>query len=179
MTDRARVLFMGTPDFAAPILRALLETPAVFDVVGLVSQPDRPAGRGRKLAPTPTKQVALEFDVPVFQPTKVKTDETRELLAQTQPDIAVVAAYGRILPLGLLELPRMGCVNVHASLLPRHRGASPITHAILDGDSDAGVCLMRMDEGLDTGPVYARRSIPIAPNDTTATLSDKLADLGA
>lgn len=179
MTDCPRVLFMGTPDFAAPIFRALIEATSQFDVVGLVSQPDRPSGRGRKLAPTPTKVVALEHDIPVFQPTKVKTEETRAMLASVEPDVAVVAAYGRILPPQLLTLPVHGCVNVHASLLPRHRGASPIAHAILAGDESAGVCLMQMDEGMDTGPVYARKSIPIAPDDTTLTLSEKLAGLGA
>lgn len=170
---------MGTPEFAAPIFKALLDADDVFNVVGLVSQPDRPAGRGRKLAPTPTKSVALDYDVPVFQPTKVKTEATRELLASVQPDVAVVAAYGRILPPQLLHLPRHGCVNVHASLLPKHRGASPINHAILAGDTETGVCLMQMDEGLDTGPVYARKRIAIAADDTTSTLSNKLAGLGA
>ncbi len=179
MTDRPRVLFMGTPEFAAPILQALIDARDSFDVVGLVSQPDRPAGRGRKLSPTSTKRVALVHDIPVFQPTKVKTEETRDVLAALEPEVAVVAAYGRILPPQLLSLPRKGCVNVHASLLPKHRGASPINHAILAGDDVAGVCLMQMDEGLDTGPVYACRSVPVASDDTTLTLSAKLAALGA
>ncbi|MEM6731100.1 MAG: methionyl-tRNA formyltransferase [Myxococcota bacterium] len=179
MGDFPRVLFMGTPDFAAPILRALLEARDIFNVVGLVSQPDRPSGRGRKLKATPTKQVALEFDIPVFQPTKVKTEETRQLLASVEPDVAVVAAYGRILPPQLLTLPRHGCVNVHASLLPRHRGASPIAHAIMAGDPVTGVCLMQMDEGMDTGAVFARAEVPIGAEATTDSLGPLLAEAGA
>lgn len=178
MTDRKRVLFMGTPDFAAPILRALIDS-GEYRVVGVVSQPDRPSGRGRKLHPTPTKRVAEEFLLPVFQPSKVKTEETRSLLADTRPDVAVVAAYGRILPAQLLELPPQGCINVHASLLPRHRGASPIARAILAGDSETGVSLMRMDEGLDTGGVYAQARQALEPGETTGTLTARLADLGA
>lgn len=179
MTDRPRVLFMGTPGFAAPILRALLEAQDRFHVVGLVSQPDRPAGRGRTLSPTPTKVVAEEFSIPVFQPTKVKTEETRATLAKTAPDVAVVAAYGRILPPQLLELPRHGCINVHASILPEHRGASPIAHAILAGDALTGVSLMQMDEGLDTGPVFAKATLEIKSTDTTETLTQRLAAVGA
>ncbi|MEL6760594.1 MAG: methionyl-tRNA formyltransferase [Myxococcota bacterium] len=178
MRDVPRVVFMGTPEFASPILEAMVRS-GQFEVVGLVSQPDRRAGRGRKLASTPTKRVAEANGVPVFQPTKLKTEATRAMLAELRADVAIVAAYGRILPAPLLTLPRFGCLNVHASLLPRHRGASPIAHAILAGDRDSGVCLMQMDEGLDTGPVFSRRIIAIAPTDTTASLGSRLSELGA
>lgn len=178
MRDVPRVVFMGTPEFASPILEAMVRSEQ-FRVVGLVSQPDRPVGRGRKLTSTPTKRVAEAHGVPIFQPTKLKIEATHATLAELQADVAVVAAYGRILPARLLALPRYGCLNVHASLLPRHRGASPIAHAILAGDPNSGVCLMQMEEGLDTGPVFSRRTTPIEPQDTTESLGIRLSALGA
>ncbi len=173
-----RIVFMGSPAFAVPSLTALCERPDLGEVVGVVTQPDKPAGRGHKLTPPPVKVAAAARGLPVWQPTKVKTEESLEALRALRPDLVVVAAYGRILPKSWLELPRHGCVNVHASLLPRHRGASPISQAILAGDSEAGVAIMRMAEGLDTGPVYGMKSLPIAPDDTTGTLTVKLAELG-
>jgi methionyl-tRNA formyltransferase len=149
------------------------------DIVAAVTQPDKPAGRGRKLTACPVKIAAEARRIPVHAFTKVKVPETRATLEALGADLFVVAAYGRILPPHLLNLPRLGCINVHASLLPRHRGASPITHAILDGDAEAGVCIMGMEEGLDTGPVYSVRSLPIAPSDTCGSLTIKLAELGA
>jgi methionyl-tRNA formyltransferase len=172
----ARTLFFGTPEIAVPALRALAET---TEVVGLVAQPDRPSGRGLEIKPVPTKVLALALGIPVHQPTKVKTPDFAEWVRAQRADVAVVMAYGRILPKAVLDAPRLGCVNLHASLLPRHRGAAPINWAIADGDAETGVCLMQMDEGMDTGPVFARRAIPIGPLDTTATLSDALAALAA
>jgi methionyl-tRNA formyltransferase len=174
-----RVVFLGTPAFAVPSLIALAERPDLAQVVAAVTQPDKPAGRGRKLTACPVKIAAEARKIPVFQFSKMKVPETREALADLQADLFVVAAYGRILPPGLLSLPRLGCVNVHASLLPRHRGASPIAHAILAGDAEAGVGIMAMDEGLDTGPVYSHRALPIAADDTCGSLTVKLAELGA
>jgi methionyl-tRNA formyltransferase len=170
---------MGTPGFAVPALAALAERPDLCSVVAVVTQPDRPAGRGQKLTPSAVKLAAQARGIPVLEPTKMKPPETREQLAAYAPDLAVVAAYGRILPKQLLELPKHGCLNIHASLLPRHRGASPITHAILEGDREVGVAIMQMNEGLDTGPVYAMRSRPASPDDTTGTLTVTLAEMGA
>lgn len=175
---RARVVFMGTPEFAVPSLRALADASA-FEVVGVVTQPDRPVGRGQVLAASPVKKLAEERGIPVFQPAKMKVPETAERLAGFGADVAVVAAYGRILPPNLLAIPRHGCINVHASLLPRWRGAAPIAYSIWKGDSETGVGIMRMEEGLDTGPVFASSSLPIADDDTTASLTVKLAELGA
>ncbi len=174
----ARVVFLGSPTFAVTCLEALCEQPDLIEVVGVVCQPDKPAGRGQRLAAAPVKLAALARGLPVFTPTKIKTPESLAQLTGWRPDLAVVAAYGRILPKSWLEAPRLGCINVHASLLPRHRGASPIARAILEGDSDTGISIMQMDEGLDTGPVFATRAIPIAKTDTTASLSTKLAELG-
>lgn len=169
---------MGTPEFAVPTLEALLADPQ-FEVVCVVTQPDRGVGRGQQIAFSPVKQTALAHDIPVFQPAKMKVPETRETLASYAPDVAVVAAYGRILPPALLAIPKYGCINVHASLLPRHRGAAPIAYAIWQGDAQTGVGIMRMEEGLDTGPVYAEAHLPIAADDTVATLTPKLATVGA
>lgn len=184
MTEPLRVLFMGTPDFAVPALRALLahaQTPdARFQVVGVATQPDRPAGRGNKVSMSPVKQVALEAGVPVLQPTSLrKQPDAVEAIRQLRPDLLVVAAYGLILPASVLEIPRLGCVNLHASLLPAYRGASPIPAALLDGLEETGVSIMRMDEGMDTGDVLAQVRERITPDDTTATLSARLAELGA
>ncbi len=172
----ARTVFFGTPEIAVPAMRALAET---TELVGLVAQPDRPAGRGLEIKPVPTKALAIELGVPVHQPTKVKTPDFAEWVRAQRADVAVVMAYGRILPLGVLSAPRLGCVNLHASLLPRHRGAAPINWAIAQGDAETGVCLMQMDEGMDTGAVFSRRSVAIGDQDTTATLSLTLAALAA
>jgi methionyl-tRNA formyltransferase len=173
--ERPRIVFMGTPEFAVPSLAALFE---LGEVVAVVTQPDKPRGRGQALAISPVKAYALERGVPVLQPVKLRTPPFSEELRHYAPDVCVVTAYGRILPKELLELPRKGCVNVHASLLPRFRGAAPIQWAIAQGDAETGVSLMVMDEGLDTGPVLAEKRLPIAPDETSATLHQKLSGLG-
>ena len=172
----ARILFMGTPEFAVPILLALHEH---HHVVGVVTQPDRPAGRGRKVVAPPVKEAALGRGLPVFQPATLRTPEALQHLASWSPDLIVVAAFGQILRSPILALPFHGCLNVHASLLPRYRGAAPIPAAILAGDPVTGITLMRMDEGLDTGPILAQAECPITADDTTASLTGKLAQLGA
>lgn len=172
----ARVIFMGTPQFAVPSLLALVER---HTVVGVVTQPDRQAGRGRKLITSPVKQAALERGLDLYQPARLHPPETVARLAGWRPDLIAVAAFGQLLPEPVLSLPPHGCLNVHASLLPRYRGASPIAAAILAGETVTGVTIMRMDEGLDTGPILAQAECPIDPGETTATLSAKLAELGA
>jgi methionyl-tRNA formyltransferase len=176
-TGSLRLVFAGTPDFAVPGLRACLGTDA--EVVAVYTQPDRPAGRGRKLAPSAVKRAALASGTPVEQPVSLKTAEAQERLRGYSPDLMVVIAYGLILPRKMLAIPRLGCWNVHASLLPRWRGAAPIQRAILAGDSETGVCLMQMETGLDTGPVLLSESTPIRADDTGGTLHDRLAELGA
>ncbi len=171
-----KVVFMGTPDFAAPILRALAAT---HRVAGVVTQPDRPVGRGRRMEPSAVKREALSLGLPLLQPRSLRGQEPLEQLAAWAPDVIVVAAFGQILRPPVLELPPYGCLNVHASLLPRWRGAAPVAAAILSGDDVTGVTLMRMDAGLDTGPILAQRDEPISPTDTRKTLRDKLARLGA
>src|SRR5579859_2876365 len=156
-----RILFMGTPDFAVPPLKTLIATPD-YQVVGVVTQPDRPAGRGRTLHQSPVKQLAQENGLPVLQPEKLRTPGVFEQLHALASDVIVVAAFGQILRQNVLDLPRFGCVNVHASLLPRWRGASPIQAAIRAGDRETGITIMKMDAGLDTGPMLASRSIRIA-----------------
>ncbi|HWL63128.1 MAG TPA: methionyl-tRNA formyltransferase [Steroidobacteraceae bacterium] len=179
---KLRVAFAGTPAFAVPALRALREA---HDVVGVLTQPDRPAGRGRALTASAVKQAALEMGVPVSQPLKLRgadtqLEETLTLLRERwRPDVMVVVAYGLILPRVLLELPRLGCLNIHASLLPRWRGAAPIQRAILAGDAQTGVSIMQMDEGLDTGAVLCEARIGIGAEMTSASLHDELAGLGA
>lgn len=172
-----RIAFMGSPGFAVATLRALHESGA--EVVLVVTQPDRPAGRGQELRAPAVKDYALSVGLPVIQPTRVRDGSLSQQLRDLQVDLAVVAAYGRILGSDVLGAPRLGCVNLHASLLPRWRGASPITRAIAAGDAASGVCLMRMEEGLDTGPVLARVVVPISGEDTTTTLESKLAAAGA
>lgn len=167
---------MGTPDFAVPALQALIETQTV---VGVVTQPDRPAGRGNQLRPSPVKQAAEAAAIPLYQPKSLRKEEAAEPLREWQPDVIVVAAFGQILRPHVLYLPPHGSINVHASLLPRWRGASPIQHVLLAGDNETGVSLMQMDEGLDTGPVYVQEAIEITNEDTAATLHDRLAELGA
>ena len=166
---------MGTPDFAVPALQRLI---AHYDVIGVVTQPDRPAGRSRKLQMSPVKQVALAADIPVFQPEKLRRPEAIEELKQWQPDFYVVAAFGQILPQAVLDIPPHGSINIHASLLPRWRGAAPIQAVIRAGDAETGITIMRMDAGLDTGPILSQRAIPLAPDETGQSLHDKLADLG-
>jgi methionyl-tRNA formyltransferase len=172
-----RVAFAGTPLFAVPALEALLASR--HTVVGVLTQPDRPKGRGRHLAPGPVKQVAEAHGLRVAQPVSVRSEAGQAAVAMLAADVLVVVAYGQILPLEVLRLPPLGCVNIHASLLPRWRGAAPIQRAILAGDSHTGVTLMQMDAGLDTGGMLAVRSVPIGARDTSALLHDTLADLGA
>ncbi|MFK2878140.1 methionyl-tRNA formyltransferase [Rhodanobacter hydrolyticus] len=172
-----RVVFAGTPEFSVPCLEACSASGA--EVVAVYTQPDRPAGRGRKLSPSPVKQAALAAGIAVEQPESLKSAEAQATLAAYQPDLAVVVAYGLILPRKVLAIPRLGCWNVHASLLPRWRGAAPIQRAILAGDTETGVGLMQMEAGLDTGPVLLEKRTPITRDDTGGTLHDRLAALGA
>ncbi|QED30309.1 methionyl-tRNA formyltransferase [Microvenator marinus] len=169
---------MGTPEFATPALQALIDSH--HQVVGVFTQPDRPSGRGKKLTPPPVKVLAESHAIPVFQPEKVrKNDEVFEQLQALEPDIAVVAAYGQILPQRILDVPKFGCVNIHASLLPKYRGASPIQAAVVAGESETGVTIMQMEAGLDTGPAIQMKSIPIDPLHTSQDVHDQLAALGA
>ncbi len=171
-----KILFMGTPDFAASNLIALIN--AGFDVVGVVSQPDRPKGRGHKLVPTETKTAALERGIEVFQPESIKNGELMPILDKLKPDVIAVAAYGKILPGYVLEYPKYGCVNVHASLLPKYRGAAPIQWAIINGESVTGVTTMQMDSGLDTGCVLLAEETEIGEYETSEELFDRLSLLG-
>lgn len=171
-----RVIFAGTPDFAAQHLQALLDSP--HQVVAVYSQPDRPAGRGRKLTASPVKALALEHAIEVQQPLSLKDAYAQQVLANYNADIMVVVAYGLLLPQVVLDTPRLGCINVHGSLLPRWRGAAPIQRAILAGDAMSGVTVMQMEAGLDTGPMLLKAQIPIAPIDSSASLYEKLAVLG-
>src|SRR5215216_6059088 len=173
----ARAIFMGSPDFAVPSLRALVD--AGHDVAAVVTQPDREAGRGRRLIPPAVKLAAQELSLPVLQPPSLRRPEAAAPLAALHPDLIVVAAFGQILRRRLLDLPPKGVLNVHASLLPRWRGASPVTAAILAGDAETGVSIMLLDEGLDTGPVLATRATPIRDTDTGGSLTDRLAQIGA
>ncbi|MGA9521388.1 MAG: methionyl-tRNA formyltransferase [Myxococcaceae bacterium] len=170
-----RIVFMGTPVFAVASLRACLE---LGEVVAVVTQPDKPKGRGNELAAPPVKELALERGLKILQPAKIKNTNFADELRALAPEVCVVTAYGKILPKDVLEVPKYGCVNVHASLLPRWRGAAPIQWSIAAGDPKTGVCLMKMDEGLDTGPEIARAEIPIGPEDTSSTLHDRLSELG-
>ena len=177
--DRApmRIIFMGTPDFAVPTLNSLIHGPD--RVVAVVCQPDRPKGRGRKQVEPPVKVLAGKHSIPLLQPVKIKTDAFLEDLKGYRPDLLVVAAYGRILPLQLLTLAPHGCINVHGSLLPRHRGAAPIQWAVIDGDKEVGVTIMQMDVGMDTGEILLQRSIIPAPDETAGSLFPKIATLGS
>ncbi len=173
-----RIVYFGTPAYAVPALKALaVDERVTIELV--VTQPDRPAGRGRKMTPPPVKQVALELGYPVYQPETLRTEADRAHIAGVDADLFVVAAFGKIFGPKLLALPRMGCVNLHASILPDYRGASPISASILEGNFRTGVTLMGMDMGLDTGPILAQRSIDIEPDDTTASLTPRLAEIGA
>lgn len=170
------IVFAGTPEFAAAHLRALLQSP--HRVLAVYTQPDRPAGRGKHLQASPVKQLALDAGLPVEQPHSLKDPETQAALRQYRADLIVVVAYGLLLPKLVLDIPRLGCVNVHASLLPRWRGAAPIQRAIAAGDQETGVTIMQMDVGLDTGAMLMKRSCPITPRDTAQSLHDRLSDLG-
>lgn len=172
-----RVIFMGSPDFSVPVLDALVD--AGHDICAVYCQPPRPAGRGKKERPTPVHARALELGLHVRHPETLRTVETQEDFAALHADVAIVVAYGLILPQAVLDAPKLGCLNIHASLLPRWRGAAPIHRAIMAGDTESGICIMKMDAGLDTGPVLMRRSIPIGDTDTTADLHDRLSLLGA
>ncbi|MEH6566434.1 MAG: methionyl-tRNA formyltransferase [Halopseudomonas sp.] len=171
-----RILFAGTPEFAAAHLQALID--AGHNLVGVYTQPDRPAGRGQKLAMSAVKKLALQHQLPVYQPEKLRSAEAQAALAALQPDLMVVVAYGLILPQAVLDIPRLGCINSHASLLPRWRGAAPIQRAIEAGDSESGVTVMQMEAGLDTGPMLLKVATPISNTDTGGSLHDRLADLG-
>jgi len=171
-----RVVFMGSPDFALPSLSALAKT---YQVVGVITQPDRASGRGRELKSPPVKVLALELNIPVMQPEKLREPQSMAQLQAWVPDLIVVAAFGQILKKDVLDMPRYGCVNVHASLLPRWRGAAPINAAILHGDEETGVTIMQMDVGLDTGPMLVKKSIRIGRNDTAGSVTQALSTLGA
>ncbi|HEV2212259.1 MAG TPA: methionyl-tRNA formyltransferase [Gammaproteobacteria bacterium] len=177
MTAPLRIAFAGTPEFALAALDALAASP--HRVVGAWTQPDRPAGRGRKLTPSPVKQRALALALPVHQPESLKGAAAQQVLRDTAPDVMVVVAYGLLLPSKVLGVPRLGCLNIHASLLPRWRGAAPIQRALLAGDAETGVAIMQMDKGLDTGDVLKEVRTPITPEDTAQTLHDRLAPMGA
>jgi methionyl-tRNA formyltransferase len=177
MSAPLRVIFAGTPDFSVPALEGLLASP--HEVVAVYTQPDRPAGRGRRLTASPVKQTAEAAGVPVHQPASLRDDAAAQQLRELAPDLMVVVAYGLILPQRVLDIPRLGCVNIHASLLPRWRGAAPIQRAIEAGDATSGVAIMRMEAGLDTGPVFLARDTPIGPRETGGQLHDRLAAIGA
>ncbi|SDH35309.1 methionyl-tRNA formyltransferase [Pseudomonas benzenivorans] len=176
MTEALRIVFAGTPEFAAEHLKALLDSP--HQIVAVYTQPDRPAGRGQKLAPSPVKQLALQHDIPVLQPQSLRDPAAQAELTALAPDLMVVVAYGLILPQAVLDTPRLGCINSHASLLPRWRGAAPIQRAIAAGDRESGVTVMRMEAGLDTGPMLLKVGTPIGADDTGGSLHDRLASLG-
>lgn len=176
MTTSLRIVFAGTPEFAVSHLQALLDSE--HQLVAVYTQPDRPAGRGQKLTPSPVKQLAQQHDIPVLQPVNLRGPEAQQQLADFNADLMVVVAYGLILPQGILDTPRLGCINSHASLLPRWRGAAPIQRAIEAGDTETGVTVMQMEAGLDTGPMLLKVSTPISANDTGGSLHDRLADLG-
>jgi methionyl-tRNA formyltransferase len=173
---KPRTVFMGSPEFALPALRMLFRE---YPLVGVVTQPDRPAGRGKLLTPPPVKRLAEEMGVPFIQPARLRLPEALQQLRDWGPELIVVAAFGQILRSEVLDLPRHGCINVHGSLLPRWRGAAPVQAAILEGDAETGITIMRMDAGVDTGPMLSKRFTPILPEDTAGSLSQRLAELGA
>ncbi len=173
-----RLIFMGTPELSCISLQALLASSA-FQVVAVVTQPDRPKGRDLKLHPSPVKELALRANLPLLQPERARNEDFLQQLRRLQPDLIAVAAYGQILPQSILDLPRFGCLNVHTSLLPKYRGAAPIQWAVLNDESETGVTIMKMDAGLDTGDILAQEKTPIEPQDTAETLHDRLAKMGA
>lgn len=172
-----KIVYMGTPDFAVPALAALAESG--YEVAGVVTQPDKPKGRSKTLVPTPVKEEALKHGIPVYQPKKVREPEFVETLKEIGPDIIIVAAFGQIIPKEILDMPEFGCINIHASLLPKYRGAAPIQQAVINGDKEAGVTIMKMGIGLDTGDMISQASVPLAEDETGGNLFDRLADLGA
>ncbi|MGR5069629.1 MULTISPECIES: methionyl-tRNA formyltransferase [Vibrio] len=176
MSQSLRIVFAGTPDFAARHLAALLSSE--HEVIAVYTQPDRPAGRGKKLTASPVKTIALEHDIPVYQPENFKSDEAKQELADLNADIMVVVAYGLLLPQAVLDTPKLGCINVHGSILPRWRGAAPIQRSIWSGDAETGVTIMQMDIGLDTGDMLKIATLPIEATDTSASMYEKLAGLG-
>ncbi|MBY7855594.1 methionyl-tRNA formyltransferase [Vibrio fluvialis] len=176
MSQSLRIVFAGTPDFAARHLAALLSSE--HEVIAVYTQPDRPAGRGKKLTASPVKNLALENNIPVYQPENFKSDEAKQELAALNADIMVVVAYGLLLPKAVLDTPKLGCINVHGSILPRWRGAAPIQRSIWAGDSETGVTIMQMDVGLDTGDMLKIATLPIEASDTSGSMYDKLAELG-
>ena len=171
-----RTVFMGTPEFALGTLQGLID--AGCDLVGVYTQPDRPKGRGKQLAAPPIKELAQKYDIPVYQPTKLRAPEAVAELQEIAPDLIVVVAYGQILPQSVLDIPKYGCINVHASLLPKYRGAAPINKVIIDGETETGITTMHMDAGLDTGDMLVKRSLVIGENETAGELHDRLALLG-
>ncbi|MCP3671679.1 MAG: methionyl-tRNA formyltransferase [Gammaproteobacteria bacterium] len=177
MSQPLNIIFAGTPEFSVPPLATLLESG--HRVVAVYTQPDRPAGRGRKLTASPVKQLAQECSIPVYQPINFKSEEDLSQVERLQADLMVVVAYGLLLPVRVLEAPRLGCINIHASLLPRWRGAAPIQRSILAGDSETGITIMEMEAGLDTGPMLLKKSCPIGPEETGGSLHDRLSPLGA
>ena len=172
-----RIVYMGTPDFAVPPLKAMAQ--AGYEITAVVTQPDKPKGRGKSLQPTPVKEEAIRLGLTVYQPQKVREPEFVEMLRGLQPDIIVVAAFGQIIPKEILDMPMFGCVNIHASLLPKYRGAAPIQQAVIDGEKESGVTIMRMGTGLDTGDMIAKVVVPLAEEETGGSLFDKLAEAGA
>jgi methionyl-tRNA formyltransferase len=177
MSDKLKIIFAGTPEFSVPPLRELIRSS--HQVVAVYSQPDRPAGRGRKLTAGPVKRLALEHAIPVYQPKNFRAEEDLAALEALRADLMVVVAYGLILPQRVLDAPRLGCINIHASLLPRWRGAAPIQRAVLAGDAHTGITIMEMETGLDTGPMLLKRELAIGPDETGGALHDRLSELGA
>ena len=171
-----QIIFMGTPDFSVPALEALVK--GGHQVIAAVTQPDKPIGRGKAVLMTPVKEKALEMGIPVYQPVKVREPEFVKTLADLAPDVIVVVAFGQILPKSILEIPRYGCVNIHASLLPKYRGAAPIQWAVIDGEKETGVTTMFMNEGLDTGDILEKEAVPLDPKETGGSLHDKLSAVG-
>lgn len=172
-----KIVYMGTPDFAVLPLRALAESG--YEIAAVVTQPDKPKGRGKTLLPTPVKEEAQKHDIPVYQPVKVRDPEFIQVLEEIHPDIIIVAAFGQLIPQVILDLPQFGCINIHASLLPKYRGAAPIQQAVIDGEKESGVTIMRMAAGLDTGDMISKVTVPLAEDETGGSLFDKLAQAGA
>lgn len=172
-----KIIYMGTPDFAVAPLAALVENG--YEVEAVITQPDKPKGRGKTMMPTPVKEEALKHGIPVLQPVKVRDPEFVEELKNLAPDIIIVAAFGQIIPKSILDMPRFGCINIHASLLPKYRGAAPIQQAVIDGEKESGVTIMQMGTGLDTGDMISRIVVPLAKDETGGSLFDKLAQAGA
>ena len=172
-----RVVFMGTPDFSVGTLKELAK--AGHEIVGVISQPDKPKGRGKNLQPTPVKEAAMELGLPVYQPKKVRDPEFIQVVRDLEPEVIVVVAFGQIIPKEILEMPKYGCINVHASLLPAYRGAAPIQWAVLNGDKESGVTIMRMDEGLDTGDMINKVIVTLDEKETGGSLFDRLSEEGA